>query len=68
MSVAADMRRRGVGGGILQRLCEQARSIGVQQLVLETPETWQEAIEFYKDFGFRMTHRFNGDVYFMLDL
>lgn len=68
MSVAANMRRKGVGGRILQRLCEQARSSGYQRIVLETTETWREVVEFYKRFGFQITHYLNGDVYFALDL
>jgi ribosomal protein S18 acetylase RimI-like enzyme len=68
MSVAVDMRRKGVGSGILQRLCEHAKSSGVQRLVLETTETWHEVIEFYRRFGFQITHYINGDVYFVLDL
>jgi GNAT superfamily N-acetyltransferase len=68
MSVAADMRRKRVGGMILQRLCEQARSMGIQQLVLETTETWHAAVEFYKHFGFQVTHHLDGDAYFVLEL
>lgn len=68
MSVAAEMRRRGVGSQILQRLCDQARSLGVRQLVLETTETWQAATAFYEHFGFKATHHLNGDIYFELEL
>jgi ribosomal protein S18 acetylase RimI-like enzyme len=68
MSVAADLRRKGVATKILQRLCEHAKSRGYQHLVLETTGTWYEAIEFYKRFGFQITHHLNGDVYFALDL
>ena len=68
MSVAADMRRKGVGNRILQRLREYAKSSGYQHLVLETIETWYEVIEFYKRLGFQITHHLNGDIYFALDL
>jgi putative acetyltransferase len=68
MSVAADMRRRGIGKKILQELCEHAKSRGYQHIVLETTETWHAAVEFYKRFGFRVTHHLDGDVYFALDL
>ena len=68
MSVAKDMRRKGVGRKILQRLCEQAKLNGYKHLVLETTETWLEVIEFYKQFGFQVTHLLDGDVYFALDL
>jgi GNAT superfamily N-acetyltransferase len=68
MSVAADMRRQGIASQILQRLCDHARSRGYRRLVLETTETWHEVIEFYKRFGFQITHSLNGDVYFALDL
>lgn len=68
MSVAADMRRQGVGGAILQALITRAHTLGMHRLVLETTETWQVAIEFYKRFGFRETHHQDGDIYFKLDL
>ncbi|MCJ7432738.1 MAG: GNAT family N-acetyltransferase [Anaerolineales bacterium] len=68
MSVATDLRQKGVGTRILQRLCEYAKSRGYQRIVLETTDTWHEAIEFYKRFGFQITHYLNGDVYFALNL
>jgi len=68
MSVAAEMRRRGVASALLQTLIAKARTLGIRQLVLETTETWQDAIAFYKKFGFKETHHLNGDVYFRLEL
>ena len=68
MSVAADMRRQGIASQILQKLCQQARTAGFERLVLETTETWDDAIGFYQHFGFRVTHYLDGDVYFVLDL
>jgi ribosomal protein S18 acetylase RimI-like enzyme len=68
MSVAANMRRNGIGEKILQRLCEHAKSTGYKRLVLETTDSWHEVIEFYKKFGFQITHYLDGDVYFALDL
>ncbi len=68
MSVAADVRRRGVASALLQALCKQARTLGVLQLVLETTETWQDAVAFYEHFGFKVTHHLDGDIYFRLKL
>jgi GNAT superfamily N-acetyltransferase len=68
MSVAANMRRKGIGRMILEKLCERAKFAGYKRLVLETTETWSEVIEFYIQFGFRITHYLDGDVYFALDL
>jgi ribosomal protein S18 acetylase RimI-like enzyme len=68
MSVAADVRRLGIGRIILEHLCEQAKLRGYQQIILETTETWLGAIEFYQQFGFRITHYQAGDVYFAYDL
>ena len=68
MSVATEMRRKGVASAMLQALCTRARELGMQQLILETTETWQGAIAFYRDFGFTETHHLNGDVFFMFDL
>jgi GNAT superfamily N-acetyltransferase len=68
MSVIPNMRRKGIGRKILQKLCERAKFDGYKRLVLETTETWHEFIEFYKQFGFQVTHYLDGDVYFALDL
>jgi len=68
MSVARDLRRRGLGRSILTRLIDHARGDGLRQVVLETTDTWQEVIAFYLDFGFHITHYAGGDVYFALDL
>jgi putative acetyltransferase len=68
MSVIPSMRRKGIGRKILQKLCERAKFYGYKRLVLETTETWHEVIEFYKQFGFQVTHYLDGDVYFALDL
>lgn len=68
MSVAGDLRRRGVGSLLLHRLIEEAKALGMRQLVLETTETWQPAIAFYRGFGFQETHRQAGDVYFKMGI
>jgi len=68
MSVARTARRCGIGRAILQVLVEHARQAGYQRVILETTATWQEVIAFYLDFGFRITHTQDGDVYFALDL
>jgi N-acetylglutamate synthase-like GNAT family acetyltransferase len=68
MSVASEMRRKGVGSMIFQNLYERAKFAGYKRLILETTETWHEAIEFYQRLGFYITHHLNGDVYFSLDV
>ena len=72
MSVAPELRRRGIGEKILARLCQEAKELGFQRIILETTSTWSNAIEFYKRFGFSVTHHqegpFGGEVHFALDL
>lgn len=72
MSVAAKMRRRGVGTKMLERICREAHALRFQSLILETNATWHKVIAFYQAFGFRITHRqegkLGGIVYFSLDL
>lgn len=68
MSVAKDMRRKGIGRLILQKLCEQGKAGGYSRLILETTGAWQDVIDFYLNFGFEITHYRDGDVYFALDL
>ena len=72
LSVAPEFRRRGIGKQILERLCQEAKELGFQRIVLETTSTWSEAIEFYIRFGFRVTYHqdghFGDEVHFALDL
>lgn len=66
MSVAAGMRRQGIGRRILEALCAEAEARGFRRVILETTATWSEVIAFYQAFGFRITHYQDGDVYFEL--
>lgn len=68
MSVRRDLRRRGIGGAILRRLIEDARSAGCRTVILETTSTWTDATDFYRKHGFRVTHHQGGDTYFLLEL
>jgi GNAT superfamily N-acetyltransferase len=67
MSVARPCRRQGIGRLILVQLCEHARLAGYCRVILETTSTWQDVIEFYRRFGFRETHRRDGDTYFAIE-
>lgn len=68
MSVARDWRRGGVGRRIAEALLVEARSRGARRVVLETTETWADAVAFYLRLGFTLTHHLDGDAYFALDL
>ncbi len=68
MSVAADLRRVGLGRRILTALIEQGRSLGCRRVTLETTSTWTEVVRFYLDYGFHITHTCDGDTYFVLNL
>lgn len=68
MSVAASLRRKGLGRRILGALCTEAKARGFRHVILETTKTWSEVIAFYLSFGFRVTHYQDEDVYFMLDI
>ncbi len=68
MSVARDWRRHGVGRRLAEALLATAQERGVRRLILETTETWSDAIAFYRRLGFAVTHHRDGDVYFMLEL
>ncbi len=68
MSVAAQVRRQGIGRALLEHLCERARQLGFGRLILETTATWHEVIKFYQQYGFTITHFHEDDVYFSLDL
>jgi ribosomal protein S18 acetylase RimI-like enzyme len=61
--VADHCRRMGLGRLIVAALCEHARALGFTKVVLETTETWEDAIAFYERMGFHRTHSLNGDIY-----
>ncbi len=71
MSVVSELRGRGIGKSMLNRLCREAAEAGFRRLVLETTSTWDDVIEFYKRFGFRVTHTregpFGGEVHLSLE-
>lgn len=64
MSVASHLRRQGIGRAILQQLYKIAQAKGYRRLVLETTETWQDAIAFYKQNGFQVVDQYGGDIHF----
>jgi len=68
MSVLRRLRRRGIGTRILCALLDAARRSGYHTLVLETTETWDDAIAFYLSHGFRIVGRRGGDVHFEMPL
>jgi ribosomal protein S18 acetylase RimI-like enzyme len=68
MSVARELRRRGIGSAILHRLMEDAESHGYRKIILETTSTWKDAVSFYQKHGFRITHHQGGDTHFLLEL
>jgi putative acetyltransferase len=68
MSVAAHMRRHGIGRRLLQHLVAHAKARGYRQIILETTATWYEVIAFYQRNGFRIAHYRDEDMYFVLDL
>jgi len=68
MSVAAEMRRLGIGTKILDVLVQQAKTRGYHQIILETTNTWEDSKNFYLANGFQITHHQDRNVYFKLDL
>lgn len=72
MSVATDIRKRGIGKLLLGELCRRAPALGLRRIVLETAAHWHEVVRFYQAAGFRVTHyeegKFCRDAHFALDL
>ena len=68
MSVDQRCRRSSIGQRILNTLLDHARCQGYRRIVLETTDTWDDAIALYLRCGFHITGRCDGDVHFALDL
>lgn len=62
MSVAADLRRAGLGRQILETLEHEARQRGARRLILETTAAWQEVKAFYLRCGYRMIPGLSAEV------
>ncbi|MBQ36825.1 MAG: GNAT family N-acetyltransferase [Candidatus Latescibacteria bacterium] len=68
MSVARRFRRQGYGHQILDHLLAIAKKAGIGRVVVETTETWDETIAFYRAYGFQIDGHRSGDVHMSLDL
>ena len=68
MSTAAAHRRKGVARAVLTRLVEHARERGCSRVVLGTNAGWEDAIAFYRAFGFSEMRRTPTGVLFELVL
>jgi ribosomal protein S18 acetylase RimI-like enzyme len=68
VSVASELRRRGVGSLIVADLLGAAEARGFDRVILETTESWTEIVAFWKRQGFQPFDRRDGDLYFSLEL
>lgn len=68
MSTLREVRRRGVGRAILDRLIGHARDQGFRRVTLGTNDDWADAIAFYEACGFREIARVPGGIAFALEL
>lgn len=64
MSVKKTHQRQGIGQRILKHLETAARQRHFHTILLETTETWDDAISFYLANGYKITHHQNGDTHF----
>ena len=64
MSVKTENRRQGIGQLILHHLQIAAQQRYFSKIVLETTQTWKEAITFYQSNGFQIVSHHNGDTHF----
>lgn len=68
MSVSRELRGLGIGKAILRHLEEIAKIRGYHTIVLETTDTWDDAIGFYKSQGYAITNHADGDAHFIKQL
>jgi GNAT superfamily N-acetyltransferase len=60
MSVARELRRRGIASQVLRELIAWAPKLGISRIVLETTAIWREVAAFYLANGFTITHQAEG--------
>ena len=68
MSVARNLRRKGIAQALMARLMDVARERGFVRLVLETNIGWDDAIGFYQRCGFQEYDRADGLIHLALNL
>ena len=68
MTVAREIRGRGLGRQLVNHLLDEARRRGYHRVVVETTDDWQDAIGLYRACGFQTEGFRNGDIHMYLDL
>ena len=68
MSVAIRFRRQGFGHQILDHLLAIAQKAQIKKVILETTETWDDVIAFYRSYGFLIDEHRGGDFHMSLDI
>ncbi|MGV3489453.1 MAG: GNAT family N-acetyltransferase [Tuberibacillus sp.] len=68
VSVKRAYRRHGLAVAVMNNLEELARGKGYRRRVLETNETWQSAILFYKKIGYQVEKYEDGCVHMFKDI
>jgi GNAT superfamily N-acetyltransferase len=68
MSVAAALRKQGLGRRLLDALVVYARTQGCSLLVLETTSTWTDAVSFYLRYGFAVVEERDGETHMKLEV
>jgi GNAT superfamily N-acetyltransferase len=68
MSVLQDHRRRGYARRMLEEIERQALNQGFRKIVVETTNTWNDAISFYESHGYIEYDRDEDEVHMMKEL
>jgi ribosomal protein S18 acetylase RimI-like enzyme len=68
MSVAARVRRRGVGRMVVEDLLDRARRRGMSEVVVLTDTDWTSAVALYRACGFDETGRDSEDTHLRIRL
>jgi ribosomal protein S18 acetylase RimI-like enzyme len=68
MSVAREMRGRGLGRKLVAELLDEARRRGYHRVLVETTDDWQDAIGLYRACGFQTEGFWDGDIHMYLNL
>lgn len=68
MTVAGEMRGRGLGRRLVNHLLDEARRRGYGRVLVETTDDWQDAIGLYRACGFQTEGFRDGDIHMYIDL
>ena len=63
MYLDRDYRGKGLGRRLMDKAVDEAKRLGFKSIVLDSMSSYKDALRLYEKTGFKMTERYNDNVY-----